>query len=455
MHFASQSCTVALFALFFLPQALSDPVRIDDFDGDPITGNQFSYSPSDKWTAGQTCDFCSTKPDDLTSVYKGTWRDCSSFDASDTSDPPPTATIQFSGTSIAVYGIVNRAATVPMDLTFFIDSNKVGSFQRPTVGGQSGYSYNVQLYSNNTLSSGPHTLTIQNGQLGRPQSILLLDYVEYTPTVAAAPTSATTTEAIVEGTGSVNPSSTNSPSSNSPSGTSSSSSFLLGTPTASGGSSSSALPLGSTNTGSSHPSHTTAIIGGIIGSVAVLVLICLILWRACRIRRLKEAEDEYTATTPFFSATQPSSGQRFVTLVETSETGRNPEPSQITSPSNTSANLGYTGYTNRRLSIAKADPSWSVSSHSSTTANPSSSATRPTVQPATPVANPETAMSPVALLAENQMLRAALHRQWEITADTQQTANTQRETWGSAVELPPYPAASGSVLLRSSRDHER
>ncbi len=67
-----------------------------------------------------------------------------------------------------------------MDITFFIDNQRVGHYSQQYVPGQNGTQYNALLHSNDTLSFDTHNLTIQVGGTTGMETLLLLDYVVYT-----------------------------------------------------------------------------------------------------------------------------------------------------------------------------------------------------------------------------------------------------------------------------------
>lgn len=81
-----------------------------------------------------------------------------------------------------VYCIIAHTSVSPdgnADLTFSIDGNAMETFLLPPTN-QTTYDYNVLVYSNTELSSGLHTLSVQNGQVGGAKSLILLDYIIYT-----------------------------------------------------------------------------------------------------------------------------------------------------------------------------------------------------------------------------------------------------------------------------------
>lgn len=64
-------------------------------------------------------------------------------------------------------------------MSFYIDQQLVGTFVQ-SAPGTSGYQYNVTVYANSALTYGTHTLTIQNGHVNGPKSLVLLDRIIYT-----------------------------------------------------------------------------------------------------------------------------------------------------------------------------------------------------------------------------------------------------------------------------------
>ena len=64
------------------------------------------------------------------------------------------------------------------DLTFFIDGQSIDQVHFTPSGDQS-YEYHVPVFSSGSLTSGVHTLEVQNGLVKGRQSLLLLDYIVY------------------------------------------------------------------------------------------------------------------------------------------------------------------------------------------------------------------------------------------------------------------------------------
>lgn len=57
-----------IFCVHGIPQN----VTVDDFYGDPMTGEQFTYIG--EWHVGQNCTVCFAHPD-RNQMYNGTWHD--------------------------------------------------------------------------------------------------------------------------------------------------------------------------------------------------------------------------------------------------------------------------------------------------------------------------------------------------------------------------------------------
>ncbi|KAJ7589120.1 hypothetical protein C8J56DRAFT_784257 [Mycena floridula] len=151
-----------------------EDITVDDSLGDPITSAQITYEPSDAWNYGPSCTRCSTKPDNLSDIRNGTWHDVLSPIGQNV-----TATFQFSvtGTAISVYGI--KIQTAYVTLLFLIDGQQFGSTFLAIQPDEILFTYNYLYFSKGDLTSGQHTLVIQNGNQTQ-NSLFLLDYIKYT-----------------------------------------------------------------------------------------------------------------------------------------------------------------------------------------------------------------------------------------------------------------------------------
>lgn len=64
------------------------------------------------------------------------------------------------------------------DLTFYIDNEKVGTYQQPPTEDIS-YQYGVSVFSKEGLSNELHTLTLTSGSSGN-DALVMLDSITYT-----------------------------------------------------------------------------------------------------------------------------------------------------------------------------------------------------------------------------------------------------------------------------------
>ena len=83
---------------------------------------------------------------------------------------------------IAKSPLIPFGHTSTTSLGFLIDDEFVGTFNSTPVGNGSQptvFQYNTFLYSNTSISLGPHTFVLQNGLDGGPASIVLFDYLIY------------------------------------------------------------------------------------------------------------------------------------------------------------------------------------------------------------------------------------------------------------------------------------
>lgn len=84
-----------------------------------------------------------------------------------------------------MYGVLSHSAVDPVssaDILFFIDDDSVGTFSMQP-DGQPTYTYNYLLYANDSLPHSRHVFSLQNGQVGGPISLILLDYLVYSTSV--------------------------------------------------------------------------------------------------------------------------------------------------------------------------------------------------------------------------------------------------------------------------------
>ena len=85
------------------------------------------------------------------------------------------------GSALYIYGVISNVVgglTSGTNLSFFIDSEHVGQFSH-SPDGSGFYKYHVLLYSNTSLQYKKHHFRLQNGHIGGPPSLILLDYIIY------------------------------------------------------------------------------------------------------------------------------------------------------------------------------------------------------------------------------------------------------------------------------------
>ncbi|KAF8987747.1 hypothetical protein BDQ17DRAFT_1334877 [Cyathus striatus] len=239
-------------------------VTVDDSLPDPLTGRLITYLPTTSWKSGVLCTDCSATVDGG-NMFDRTWHDGTYFPAN--SNLPPTgplnATFSFSGTAIYVFCAISLSISSPTgfsNMTFYIDNELVGQFERVPPGLQGDYQYNVSVYSNTSLPAGEHTFMLQNGQFGNGgnKSLTLFDYLVYSYDNGQ-------------------PTTFNSSSVQTPTSSSTGSSF----------SSRKSLPAG-------------AIAGGVVGGIAGIAILGLLLWflRRRRSRIVVKMNEKYSSVSP-------------------------------------------------------------------------------------------------------------------------------------------------------------
>ncbi|KAI0336522.1 hypothetical protein GY45DRAFT_1315911 [Cubamyces sp. BRFM 1775] len=187
-----------------------------------------------------------TPPPFPDTVYNSTLSACVTNGAS--------VAFQFNGTSIAVYGSVAPAdgADPPVSV-YSVDGGSPTSFSAPQVLHRADA---VQFFTSDPLPLGTHTLTI-NVTSASPIAPYYLDYLQYT--TYAPPTLPS-----------------NGPSSHATSSTPTISLSLTGAILA-------ASPSSTLTPGSKHTAPTGAVVGGVVGGLALIcLLIALLHWRHSR-----------------------------------------------------------------------------------------------------------------------------------------------------------------------------
>ncbi|PSR73092.1 hypothetical protein PHLCEN_2v11039 [Hermanssonia centrifuga] len=197
----SRQCIVFLVSLILLSgQACAALVNVtvDDQSPDPPPGVTLIYSPIDDWNTGPSCTTCVERPVD---AFEGTWHDTTYNPADAAQSTMATATFQFTGTlyeliatyrnqhdgldpgsAIYAFGILSHSSVNDFreeNLLFYLDGEPCGAYEQSPVRGDPAYSYNINLYANDSIPHGPHNFTIQNGQQAGSSSLILLDYYVY------------------------------------------------------------------------------------------------------------------------------------------------------------------------------------------------------------------------------------------------------------------------------------
>jgi hypothetical protein len=153
-------------------------VTVDDVS--PI----ITYSPANGWDLGPSCQSCTaTAHIDKGQVLNQTWHDgTSNRNIDDSGNSLRTASLTFNGTEVYVFCILANTRDAPngfSEMYFLIDGQVAGTFSHTPSNGAPQFIYNVPVFVANSLSPGLHSLTIQNGQVGGPKSLVLFDYLVY------------------------------------------------------------------------------------------------------------------------------------------------------------------------------------------------------------------------------------------------------------------------------------
>ncbi|KAJ6501603.1 hypothetical protein C8R47DRAFT_923728, partial [Mycena vitilis] len=164
-------------------QAVLVNATIDDTTGDSLTGAFVTYTPPDAWNSGATCgNACAVKPD-ISKLNGGTWHDSTfSFNGGPHPNVPLSATVSFNGSAVYVFCAMSRSSVSPpgaVDITFLLDGVAVDGYTEPAMG-SAGFEYDVPMFAKESLPSGMHTLTVQNGRQGGSTSLMILDSIVYT-----------------------------------------------------------------------------------------------------------------------------------------------------------------------------------------------------------------------------------------------------------------------------------
>lgn len=183
-------------------------------------------------------------------------------------------------------------------MTFIIDGSTVSSFEKAP-NNDTSYNFNQTVFSQTGLSNGSHTLQLQSGHAGN-KALVLLDAVIYT-----------VNDGIDDGDG----------------GSSSGAS-----PTSTSVTSTTASPLLDATT--KHKSHTGAIAGGIVAALAVLGLLCALLFFMRRRRQHQPASANAQLDAP-----GPGPGPQMATTANIPPSSA-VRPSYVPVPSDDNAGTG-------------------------------------------------------------------------------------------------------------------
>ncbi|KAJ7785648.1 hypothetical protein B0H16DRAFT_1753427 [Mycena metata] len=232
--------TLSLLQLGQYAAAVLVNTTVDDLNPGP-QGNSIVYFPAGAWVSGAVGGCTGCNPLALSGIaYMNTFHG-SLFNQKNRANQLtlPTATLTFFGTSVSVNCILSNALENPpgtSDMTFTIDGVQAGSFTHSPIGGP-GFQPST-VFTSDPLLPGTHTLVINNGRSGGATSLAILDSVEYSyDDLSSTPSTS-----------------------------------LVAAPAASATSSATVSPIGAAKS-----SNTAAIAGGVVGALAILLLVALVL----------------------------------------------------------------------------------------------------------------------------------------------------------------------------------
>ncbi|KAH9932125.1 uncharacterized protein BXZ73DRAFT_46905 [Epithele typhae] len=169
LHILLQSLSTVFFIYGRTSSALTMNRTIDDQLGDDFTKFVPRYSPQNAWMLGPNCTGCliGTKyPVNTSKVFNGTWHDVSAG-----LDPQPkTITLEFTGTAIYVFNMVDKLAQPQYEGGPFLTQNNISFelddapeytlFRAPGDLCSEFICYNVLTYSQTGLANVNHSLLI-------------------------------------------------------------------------------------------------------------------------------------------------------------------------------------------------------------------------------------------------------------------------------------------------------
>ena len=246
---------VAPLVVLLLPtvRAVTVNITVDDTFGN-IDGSVIpTYLPANDtfWHAGspsELCDICVIEPSwlDASQIVNKSWHHA----IYGKSDTPVQVQVVFPGTAVYVYNIIPNTfpdgSSTLVNISFALDGKTVGEFKH-FPNASSEISYHQLVYSHTNLSDSSHTFIMSASGIDSEPSLILFDYLVYTTEVEDM-TSATATQAQVPASGTSN---------------------VLSSPATT------ASPATPPSEYSSTRTPTATIVGGVLGGIALLVLLAL------------------------------------------------------------------------------------------------------------------------------------------------------------------------------------
>ena len=250
------------FLLFAVTIAALVNVTIDDELGDSRSKLVPQYAPGGKWAQGGQCSGCALHPGivDVAQTVDQTWHDGTYHPG----NPDQLISLTFNGVAIYVFNIIPNSAggaTTLTNLSFFLDHEYVGQFIH-LPDQTTNIAYHVPVYVNESLPDTQHSLDIR--ATGPNASLVLFDYAIYSSTT--------------DGSSSTSPASTFTFTPSSSTYTSSSSTFM---------------PSSSTFASSSTSVKRGRIIGGVVGGVGGSIAVLVLAFICCRRSRKPRWQTQY------------------------------------------------------------------------------------------------------------------------------------------------------------------
>ncbi|KAG6904763.1 hypothetical protein DXG01_007327 [Tephrocybe rancida] len=270
--------------LLGLPHVVLDYILVSAGDITPLSGQQLlvddgdpAISYSGNWFHNTSVVFIDTRPDQ---VFVGnSSRQTSSLGAS--------ATFEFTGTSVSIFGISN-SGTDSISVNFTLDDGTPSTHVFSVV---SPPNTNLRWFDSSSLAPGDHTLRLEIVAVHSGDCLFTLDYITYSPSFENLATKFATSSIII------------SPPTSTTTFGNTGTTIGTGTPTES-------VPA------AVRKSHTTdVLIGAIIGSLMFLILTFLVWWIRRRSRTQMKHDQQITRPfgreTPRHTTTEGASAWHF------------------------------------------------------------------------------------------------------------------------------------------------